>query len=48
MMKRTMNTKNRIFAIPIAVPAMPKKPKTPAMSAMMRNVMAQESILVVG
>ena len=40
----TMNTKNKIFAICIAVPARIPKPKIAAMSAMIRNVMAQFSI----
>ena len=39
---RTMKTKNRIFAISIAVPASTPKPSTAAMSAIIRNVMAQE------
>jgi hypothetical protein len=37
----TRRMKNRIFAIPTAVPAIPPKPRTAAISAMMRNVMAQ-------
>ena len=34
----TKNTKNSIFAIPAAVPAIPPKPKTAAINAMTKNV----------
>jgi hypothetical protein len=37
--------KNRILAIPTAVPAMTPKPSTPAMSAMIRNTSDQWSIV---
>jgi carbonic anhydrase len=37
---RMMNTKNRIFAMPIAPAAMPPKPKTAAISAMIKNTTA--------
>jgi len=42
--KMIKKTKNRIFANPAAVPAMPVKPKTAATSAMMRKVTAQFNI----
>ena len=42
----TRNTKNRIFAIPAAEPAIPPKPNTPAMSAKTKNVNAQFSIMI--
>jgi hypothetical protein len=38
---RMRKTTNRIFAIPAAVPAMPEKPRTAAMIAMIKNVNAQ-------
>ena len=37
MRKRTIKTKNRIFAIPAACAAMPVNPSTPAMMATIRN-----------
>lgn len=40
----TRKTRNRIFAIPAAVPAIPPKPKRAAIRAMIRNVMAQLNI----
>src|SRR5690606_31038842 len=40
----TRKMMNRILAIPVAVPAMPPKPSTPAMMAMIRKVMAQLSM----
>src|SRR5688500_19523437 len=39
--KRTTNTTNRILAISAAPAAMPVKPKTAAMMAMMKNASAQ-------
>ena len=36
---------NRILAMPTAAPAMPANPSTPAISAMIKNVMVQPSIL---
>src|SRR5690606_17477343 len=45
-MNRTRNTTNRILAMPVAVPAMPPKPRTAAMMAMIRNVIAQLSMVV--
>jgi len=47
MTNSTIKTKNRIFAIPTAVPAIPPKPRMAAISAMMRNVMAQESMVLI-
>jgi hypothetical protein len=41
----TRKTKNKIFAIPTAVPAMPVKPSNAAIKATMRNVMDQPNIL---
>ena len=35
------NTKNSIFAMPAAANAMPPKPRTPAMIAIIRNISAQ-------
>src|SRR5690606_23967143 len=40
----TKKTKKRIFAIPADAPAMPPKPRIPAMIAMMKKVRAQLSI----
>lgn len=45
--KSTMKTKKRIFAIPAAAPAIPVKPNTAASNAMIKNVMAHPSIVVV-
>jgi len=44
MMNITMKAKKIIFANPTAVPAIPPKPRTAAIRAIMRNVMAQESM----
>ena len=44
--KSTRKTKNRIFAIPAAAPAIPLKPSTAAMSAMMRNVMDHDNMIL--
>jgi len=41
----TRNTRKIIFAKPAAVPAIPPKPSTAAISAMMRNVIAQEIMM---
>jgi hypothetical protein len=43
----TRNTKNRIFAIPMAAPAIPVNPRSPAMIAMMRKISDQCNIPVV-
>src|SRR5690349_25154944 len=44
MTKRTRNTKNKTLAIPAAVPAIPPKPRTAAIMAITKNVMAQLNI----
>lgn len=44
--KRMIKTTNRTLAIHAAVPAMPPNPKTPAMSATIRKVIAQPNIAV--
>ena len=41
----TMNTKNRILAICVAVPAMPPNPSTAAMIATIRKIKAQRSMM---
>jgi hypothetical protein len=38
--------KNKILAIPIAVPAIPPKPNTPAINAMIKNVNAHPSMTI--
>lgn len=48
MMSKAKKMKNRIFAIPAAAPAMPVKPRSPAMTAMMRKVTVQDNIVSVG
>ena len=40
-----MNTKNKIFAMPAAAPAIPPKPKIPAMIAMIMKVIVQRNIV---
>jgi hypothetical protein len=42
----TRNRKNRNFAIPAAATAMPVNPKSPAISAIIRKVIAQFNILI--
>lgn len=44
MTKSTIKIKNRILAIDAAPAAMPKKPKAPAMMAMMRKISVQRNI----
>jgi len=44
--KATRNTKNRIFAIEAAPVAIPVKPKTAAIIAMIKNVTVQLSMLI--
>jgi hypothetical protein len=39
-------TTNSIFAIPTAVPAIPPKPRIPAMTAMIKKNIDQESIIL--
>ncbi|MEY4579136.1 MAG: hypothetical protein RL701_3839, partial [Pseudomonadota bacterium] len=41
----TRNTKNRIFAMPAALAAMPPKPKNAAAKAITKNTAAQYNIL---
>ena len=43
--KSTRNTKNIILAIPTALPAIPPKPRTAAMSAITKKVIAQEIMI---
>jgi hypothetical protein len=45
-MKRIRKTTNSIFAIPAAAPAIPAKPKTAAINAMIRKVIAHPNIVV--
>jgi hypothetical protein len=40
----TIKIKNNTFAIPAAPAAMPPKPKTPAMIAMIKNIIVHRSI----
>ena len=42
--KSTRKTTNRILATPAAVPAIPPKPRTAAIKAMTRKVMAQQAL----
>jgi hypothetical protein len=42
--KRTKKTKNKILAIPAAVPAMPPNPKAAAINATIKKVSAQLNI----
>ena len=42
--KSATNTKNRNWEMPVAAPAMPPKPKTAAIMAIIKNVIAQPSI----
>ncbi|ALJ06792.1 hypothetical protein APS56_08360 [Pseudalgibacter alginicilyticus] len=39
-----MNMKNRILAIPADAPAIPPKPKTPAINAIITNVIVQRNM----
>lgn len=43
--KRIIKIKNRILAIPVAAPAIPVKPKTPAIIAIIINVIDHRNIL---
>ncbi len=43
--KSTINIKNTILAIPAAAPAMPPKPRTAAMIAIITNVIVQRNII---
>jgi len=42
--KRMIKIRNKILAKSVATPAMPENPKTPAIIAMIKNVIAQLSI----
>jgi len=42
---RMRKTTKRIFAIPAAVPAIPAKPRTPAMIATIKNAIAHETMV---
>jgi hypothetical protein len=44
--QRTRKTKNKIFAIPAAAPAIPKRPKAPAIKAIIKNTNVQCNILL--
>lgn len=46
--RSTKNTKNSTLAMPAAVPATPVKPSSPAMTATIKNVIVQDSIVSVG
>jgi hypothetical protein len=41
----TINTKNKILAIPAEAPAIPPNPKTPAINAIIINVIVQRNII---
>lgn len=43
---KTINIKNRIFAIPEAAPAIPPNPKTAAIIAIITNVIVQRNIIL--
>lgn len=43
---KTINTKNNILAIPAAPAAIPPKPSTPAMMAMIKKIIVQRNICV--
>ena len=45
MTNRMRKTTKMIFAMPTAVPAIPPNPRTAAMSAMTRKVIAQDNIM---
>lgn len=45
MTNNTRNIKNRIFAIPAVLAAIPPNPNTPAIIAIMKKIMAQRSII---
>ena len=46
-MNNTINKKNKIFAIPVAVPAIPEKPKIPATIAIIIKVIDQRNISLI-
>ena len=43
----TINTKNNILAIPAEAPAIPPNPKTPAMIAIITNVIVHLNIIFI-
>jgi hypothetical protein len=43
-MNKIRKTKNNTFAISVAVPAIPPKPSTPAIMAMIKKVRAHDNI----
>lgn len=43
---KTINTKNKIFAMPAALAAIPPNPKTAAIMAMIRKVTVQRNIMI--
>lgn len=45
MINNTRNIKNKILAIPVAAPAIPPKPKTPAIIATTINMIVQRNII---
>ena len=44
-MNKTINMKNRILAIPAEAPAIPPNPKTPAMIAIIMNIIVHLNII---
>jgi len=44
--KSTRNTKKRTCAIPAEAPAIPLNPKSPAITASMKNVKAQDNMII--
>ena len=45
IMKNTRNKKNTVLAMPAAVPAIPPKPRAAAISAITKNVKAQDNMI---
>jgi len=45
-MNSTIKIKNKTFAIPAAPAAMPPKPNTPAIMAMIRNMIVHRNIFI--
>tara|TARA_R110002124_G_scaffold118742_3_gene276266 strand:+ start:440 stop:697 length:258 start_codon:yes stop_codon:yes gene_type:complete len=43
---KTINIKNTILAIPAAAPAIPPNPKTPAINAIITNMIVQRNIII--
>lgn len=46
IINNTIKMKNRIFAIPVAAPAIPPKPKAAAIIAIIKNTNAQPNIIL--